>query len=166
MIRFGAWVLFCLCVAISLWFFGMPTPLTYVLGLDHTAGQAYAPTGEKVYGGAPFDLTNFLQRIGALLSNTSGIGGLLGLIGGGLVVSALTGFSSMYFVPVVILLFITNFVSMPITSDVLGTNCADANDASTCTQSAGIPVFIYYPLLVIFNFMTIMAAISFIRGGV
>lgn len=163
--RFGAYVMFMLCIGISLWFLGIPTGITYVLGIQPAAGLAYAPTGDAVYGGKPLDLTTFVQRIGQVFTSTNGIAALIG-IGTLLAVSSLTGFSSMYFIPAVLLIFITNFLALPISTDILGTHCTDAGVSSTCTQSAGIPPFIYYPILILFNVLTIMACISFIRGGV
>jgi len=157
--------LFMVCIGIGLWFLGIPTGLTYILGIEPTAGMAFAPTGDAVYGGKPLDLTTFVQRIGQVFTSTNGIAALLG-IGAAIVVSSLTGFSSMYFIPAVLLIFLTNFFALPISSDILGTHCSDATVSSTCTQSVGMPPFIYYPLLIVFNVLTILACTSFIRGGV
>ena len=166
MMRFGSYVLFTLCIGISLWFFGMPTSLSYNLGIAPNGGQAFSPTGEPVYGGVPLSATNFIQKIGQIFSNTSSIVSLLGIGVAAIGISALTGFSSMYFIPVVLLVFIFNFIAMPMSSEVLGTVCTSPTDPGSCTQTQGVPTFIYYPLLIIFNFLTIMSIISFIRGGV
>ena len=164
--RFFAYVLLTLCIAISLWFFQMPTPITYVLGVTHS-GQAYDPTGAAVYGGKPMEMTNFLQNIGKLFSTTDGIARLIGFVAATVALTSLTGFSSMYFVPVILLLFIVNFVAMPISQDILAPSCINNIDPALCmTQSNGLPAFIFYPLLILFNVLTVMACISFIRGGV
>ena len=163
--RFFAYTLLTLCIAISLWFFQMPTPITYVLGVSNT-GQAFDPTGKAVYGGKPMEQSDFLQKIGQLFSTTDGIARLIGFVLAGVALTALTGFSSMYFVPVILLLFITNFVAMPISQDVLAPNCINNIDPAACMANGAMPAFIFYPLLLIFNVLTVMACISFIRGGV
>jgi hypothetical protein len=162
---FGTWTFFTLCITIALYWVGIPSSLTYVLGVNPSHGQAYGPDGNPVYGGKPFEQTTFLQRLGQLFSTNSGIAALIGFFLAGVAVSALTGFSSMYFVPVIILLFITNFTAMPITNELLAPACI--NTTTECVgTSGGVPEFIYYPMLLLFNIVSLMASISFIRGGV
>ena len=48
MIRFGAYILLCICLTISLWFFGFQSPLTYVLGITPNNGQALDANGNPV----------------------------------------------------------------------------------------------------------------------
>jgi hypothetical protein len=168
MIRFGAYILLTMSIGISLWFFGITTPVTLILGIQpNGVGGAYDPTGVGVYQGKPFELSNFVQNIGQLMSSTGAITQLLGITAVVIGVTALTGFSSMYFIPVALLLFMVNYVAMPVSSDVLNASCMHATDPTACVNAGGgLPAFIYYPILLIFNMLTIMAIISFIRGGV
>lgn len=168
MMGFGTYTLFTMCIAISLFWFNMPTPLTYILGINSQGN--IDPTGSQVYAGRPMEQTNFLQKIGQLFSTPTGIAALLAFTATTLAVSALTGFSSMYFVPVVLLIFITNFVSLPIADDVLNPTCVQAADPGACVAHMnagdGLPTFLYYPILLIYNIMTVIACIAFVRGGV
>ncbi|MEO0272631.1 MAG: hypothetical protein ABIM30_06035 [candidate division WOR-3 bacterium] len=166
MMRFGAYVLFSICIGISLWLFGFTTPLTYVLGIDPQTSGATAPTGDAAYGGRPFDLKTFAERIGRLFSSQVEISKLL-LLGVAIGAAALTGFSSMYFIPVILLLFIVNFVSVPISPEIIYAQCAQAQNPDSCAEDiGGLPYTIRMPLLLILNSLALMSAISFIRGGV
>jgi hypothetical protein len=166
--RFGAFVLFMMCVGIAMWFLNFTTPLSYVLGISSTDGQAYSPNGESAYGGKPFEVTGFLERIGQFFSNPSNMGTAIGLLVVTLGLSALTGFSSMYFIPVLLMLFVVNYVVLPVNSDLLAGSCANAAQPNDCVKSigTGLPEVIYWPLMLIFNVITVMACLSFIRGGV
>lgn len=166
MMRFGAYVLFSISIGIALWLFGFTTPLTYVLGIDNNTSTALSPTQQPVYGGKPFDLKAFAERVGRLFSSQVEISKLL-MLGLAIGAAALTGFSSMYFIPVILLLFIVNFVSVPISPEILYPQCADAVNPDACaTEVGGIPYYIRMPMLLVFNTMALMSAISFIRGGV
>ena len=166
MIRYGAYVLLCLSIAISFWFFGFQSPLTYVLGINPSIGQAYSPDGSAAYAGQALDTTSFVQRLGQVATSSSEIVKMLGIAAAVVIIASLTGFSSMYFLPIVFLLFITNYVAMPITNNMLGTTCSDPNNSTTCVSQPGIPAFIYYPMLILMNSLCVMASMSFIRGGV
>jgi hypothetical protein len=153
-------------MSISLWFFGIPTALTYTLGLYPEGGQAYSATNSPVYRGEPIEPMSFLTRLGNLFSNPNGIASIIAIVAASIGIAALTGFSSMYFIPLIMLVFLFNYIAMPLSAGVLGTTCQSETAPSNCVEQQGLPSIIYYPLLLVFNIMTVLACISFIRGGV
>jgi len=177
MMRYGSYVLFLLCLGVGFYLVGMPSPVLYALGGDPSHGTPLDVYNNSVYSGRPLESSTFIQRIGNILSSPSTIGSLVLIL---VATAALSGFSSMYFIPVVILLIITNYVALPWGQ--YFTTCNTSTDAdyynatysmTTATayyqnalecQTYEVPY--YTPLLLFMNIMTVMAAISFIRGGV
>lgn len=149
--RFSAYVLLLLAISISLYFLGYKsivmdflTPKTAFSGngtsITYTPGtQAIpisCPTGNTYCSGQPNDANPMWFFFLILL----GAGGFTAL---------LLGFSAMFVIPAFILLAIANLVIMPY---------------SFITQS-GMPLFISVPLMVIFNIITVLAIVDFLRGG-
>jgi hypothetical protein len=94
-----------------------------------------------------------------------GLGALAAAAIGGALVLSVSGFSAIYIIPIFILAFIVNFLVVPI-SMFFDSSCAPvaAGAVQTCVVTGGIPSIIYYPFLLIFNIITVMAIISFVRG--
>lgn len=194
--RFGAYVLFMLGIAIAFMLAGKTNALFYVLGID---GQGPGPEATSVgssggvtgsipspgYGGVPVNMKDMGARFISILINPTSIGILVGLsvvaagvsllggVGSG-VTSNLTSFAALYFVPIVMFFFFANMLLVPVDQYLQQANCPgqysgdDPTLAITGQQcgSAQMPGAIYYPVLAIYNLCGIMALISFFKGGI
>lgn len=179
--RFGAYVLFLFAFACAFYMFGQKNAIQYVLGDTVTVnGTTISPLdtgGNAVYGGKPLDASTFAQRLISLFSSPSSIAALALILGVAGVVTALGGFSSIYFIPMVLVLIISNFVLMPFGSFFVFDQTCSAqvftqqfNNTSIVSsmlaqcQTAQIPF--YEPIILFFNIITVLAIVSFVRGGV
>lgn len=171
------WTLACVCIAIVFYFLGHTSPVMYAMGIGQTG--ALDTAGNPVYGGKPIDQSTFVQNLGSMLFNPTSMLLLLGIVGIGLVAGAAglfqqaTSFAAIYLVPLFIYVFIMNYVVMPWSMFFVDSSCDSAamaagtltpEQAAACGTNA-VPDIIKWPILLLFNFMTVWAAIIFIRGG-
>ena len=198
--RYASYIILMFSIAFAFYLFGQTSAIAYVLGYNNQS--PLSTNGEPVYGNQLIDSTNFAQRIGQVLSAPAMMQTLLGLGVATIIIAALTGFSSMYFIPLIILLLISPYLLMPIgmfmqdpacsqysPNGVIGAADAyaiahgtarsgngwsypNANYASAADQySSCLAVSHNYmpyadALRLLLNILTVLAAISFVRGGV
>lgn len=167
--RFSSYVGLMLCLSLGFYLMGQPSALLYILGCGNS-GTAIDSTGSSTYGCSPISITSMINRMGQMITSLPSQGSLIGLgtaaaaaIGTAILVSV-SGFSAIYIIPIFILAFIVNFLVVPV-SMFLPAVCSPtaAGTISTCTANS-LPDIIYMPFLLIFNVITVMAIVSFVRG--
>lgn len=87
-----------------------------------------------------------------IYKRTSVLGAILIMISaaGIALVALISGYSALYIIPAIILIAILNFVVFPM----------------SFVLDPAIPEIIAYPLAVLFNILTVVAAVAFVRGDV
>lgn len=186
---FFNWTLLCICIGIVFLFLGHPSPVFYALGIGQEGAQVPNPDGgtSSAYGGKPIDIGKMVGNLGNILVSPTSLFLLIALAVGGLIPGAAqvlqqgTSFAAFFLVPLFIYLFIMNYVVMPWSMFFVNSNCPGVESGSltpeqtAACQTATFPVIsipntdvginIQWPILLLFNFFTVQAAISFIRGG-
>jgi hypothetical protein len=183
------WTLACVCMGIVFYFLGHTSPVLYILGVGQTG--ALNTNGTSVYNARPVDSAAFAMGLGSVLTSSTSMLLLLGIGVLGLTLAAATGllqqvgsFAAIYLIPLFMYLFLMNYVVMPWSSFFINSNC-EGNTAtmtpeqaaacygtvptdgppSTTNTGGAVPDAIKWPILLIFNFMTVWSVITFIRGG-
>jgi hypothetical protein len=198
--RFGSYVMLMFAIAFAFYMFGQTSAIAYVLGYSDNQSPLDS-SGNPVFNNQAIESTSFLSRMGQILSSQSSIQTLLGLGVVAIGAAALTGFSSMYFIPLILLVLLAPYLLMPVGMFMDDPSCsiysstgtigsADAEAiAHNTTRSGmgwsypstynsaqeefehcvsisqnGLP---YKDVIRLFlNIITILAIISFVRGGV
>lgn len=142
--RLGAYVFLLFSISVILHFLGYQDVLSYIFDMHQNGIMEISCTQEQQAEGC-VGIINLILEV--ILSPT----GVLTTIGlAGLFVAALiTGFSAMYLIPLLILLAILNLLVFPFSFIFDGT----------------MPVLISTPLILFFNFLTILTITNFVRGG-
>lgn len=134
--RFSGYVLLLFSISLVFYLMGFKSVLLVTL-FDNQGGDAFEPQG---FLGKVAEGTLAPQNAIALL----GIG-----VVATLAVSLVAGYAAIYIIPMAILIMILNFVVYPFSFII---------DPAT-------PDIIKFPLVVFFNILSILALLSFIRGG-
>ena len=217
--RFGSYILLMFSIAFAFYLFGQQSAIAYVLGTENkqttitsnlTAGESpLDSTGNPVYNNQIIEPTTILQNVGTILSSTLNIQNLVTMgafLAIAVTAAALTGFSSMYFIPLILLILFVPYLMMPIgmfiddpacliwsptgaigSHDKIALETGAARDYpsdtgnpgsmsptgkyasaaaqySACISKTALP---YKDVIRLFiNILTVLAFISFIRGGV
>ena len=181
------WTLACVCMGIVFYFLGHTSPVLYILGVGH-AGSLNV-NGTSAYNARPIDSGAFATGLGQVLTSSTSLLLLLGIGVLGLTLAAATGllqqvgsFAAIYLIPLFMYLFLMNYVVMPWSSFFINSNCAEITSGGALTTeqqaacfgttqdmntntSGSVPDNIKWPILLIFNFMTVWSVVTFIRGG-
>jgi hypothetical protein len=176
------WTLFCVCIGIVFLILGHPSPVFYMLGVGQQG--ALNTNGTSVYNAKPVDSAAFVTALGGVLTSSTSMLLLLGIGIIGLSIAAATGllqqvgsFAAIYLIPLFMYLFLMNYVVMPWSMFFVNSNCDSAAMAagtltpaqvSACQadpNNVAIPDTIKWPILLLFNFMTVWSVVTFIRGG-
>ena len=180
------WTLACVCIGIVFYFLGHTSPVFYILGVGQEG--ALNTNGTSAYNGRPVDSGAFAVNLGRVLTSSTSMLLLLGIGVLGLTLAAATGllqqvgsFAAIYLIPLFMYLFLMNYVVMPWSMFFIDSNCGGVTtgtltpaQADACyssvpaegtTNSGAVPDNIKWPILLIFNFMTVWSVITFIRGG-
>lgn len=195
--RFGSYILMMFSIAFAFYLFGQPTAIEYVLGIDGPEGPVRADA-TPTYNGVVVDPMSILTNAAQLLSSTVNIQSLIGLVLIVVTAAALTGFSSMYFIPLVLLILFVPYLLMPIglfmgntqaclvfsQSGEIGAHDFAAISANTtrdypargfasaaaeytnCMENSKYSMPYRDVIMLFLNIITVLAMISFIRGGV
>ena len=202
--RFGSYILLMFSIAFAFYLFGQPTAIEYVLGVSR---PGYGPGGSigpvradatPTYNGVVVDPVSILTNAARLLSSTVNIQSLIGLTLLVVTAAALTGFSSMYFIPLVLLILFIPYLLMPVglfmgntqaclvfsQSGAIGAHDFNAIAANTtrdypdrgfasaaaeytnCMNNSRYEMPYRDVIMLFLNIITVLAMISFIRGGV
>jgi hypothetical protein len=178
------WTLACVCISIVFYFLGHTSPVLYAMGVGQTG--AVNTAGNPAYGGKPLDAQAFVTALANVITSPTSMALLLGITVLGLVAGATgllqqsTSFAAIYIIPLFIYLFMMNYVVMPWSMFFVDSNCQGVSSISPGTtgsltpeqaNACGVSAFggdagiIKWPILLLFNFFTVWAAITFIRGG-
>jgi hypothetical protein len=180
------WTLACVCIAIVFFFLGHTSPVLYAMGVGQNG--ALDSNSNPAYGGKPLDQGKFVQSLAGVLTNPTSLlllagfsaAAILAYVGGAVgLFQQMTSFAAIYLIPLFIYLFIMNYVVMPWSSFFMDSNCptvstgvltpeqtqACQTDVLPSITSGGVSINLKWPILLLFNFFTVWAAITFIRGG-
>jgi len=141
--RFTAYVMLMICLSLVLFFMG-GSPLVHIYNSEAGAN------GEFVQINNPCDIDDTecnQQYEGALLQS---FGSVIAAGALGVVLSLILGYSAMYVIPLVMILVILNFFVFPV-SELFGT----LSEFS----------YLYIPIVVIYNVLTVLAIAHFVRGS-
>jgi hypothetical protein len=148
--RFSAYVMFLLAVSLPLYFLGYNSVVgEFITPHPITTGNAslnFAPGNQTIQIGCDTGDPYCQQQ----QSQPSVLWIFLALLLGAFILATLlTGFAAMYVIPAIILIGVVNLVVLPY----------------SFIQTSGMPLVISIPLLVIFNFITVIASVDLVRGG-
>jgi hypothetical protein len=176
------WTLACVCIGIVFYFLGYTSPVMYAMGVGQNG--AVNTAGNPAYAGKPIDQAAFVRSLANMLISPTNMLLLAGIVLAGAVAGAAgllqqsTSFAAIYLIPLFMYLFLMNYVIMPWSMFFVDSNCESVSNltpgnstlspeaANACGTTAFNDVgIIKWPILLLFNFMTVWAAITFIRGG-
>lgn len=157
MSSFTAYVILLFCISLALYFVGYTSPLLQYYncqGQNSLSGTDIVQGSGHAIQNCP-GVANGTQSAGianAFINDTTGLIliGFVALIASGIISNLLgQGYSAIYIIPLLILMAVLNLVVFPM---------------SFITQSA-MPDILKIILIVFFNLLTVLAIISFVRGG-
>lgn len=99
--------------------------------------------------GGTMDFVNLLKTLAQAILSDEGISILLGVAITGLVATLLGGFGAMYIFPILMLLTFANYLLFPL----------------SFLLDQSLPDIVKLPLIVLFNLLTLLTIITFVRGG-
>jgi hypothetical protein len=137
-------------LAVVFYFMGYQSPLLEVLANQGcTQSELEAAEAAGVSINCAMDVQSFVAKLASNITTDTSLQGLIGVAIIGFAVSLLTGFATMYIIPLIMLMVFLNYVVFPISfiADPL------------------LPDMVKIPLFVFFNLLGIMAIVSFVRGS-
>ena len=99
--------------------------------------------------GGTLDFDGVLKTLTQAILSDEGLSILLGVAITGLVATLIGGFGAMYVFPIVMLLVFANYMLFPL----------------SFLLDQSLPEIIKLPLIVLFNLLTLLTIITFVRGG-
>lgn len=148
--RLFSYIILLFSLSLVFFFLGYTSPLSAVLANQGcTQAQIAAAQAAGTSLNCIMDTQSFITALASNITSSTSLNTLLGIAAVGFAISLLTGFTTIYLVPLIMLLVFLNYVVFPISfiADPL------------------LPDFVKIPLFVFFNILTVMAMVSFIRGG-
>ena len=148
--RWENYVLFLFSLSVVFYFFGYTSPLMKTLS---NQGCTDAKIAEAKANGTELncvvDAASLLKAIAQNITSDKSLEDLLLISVVGFAALLLTGFGTIYLIPLIMLLTLLNYVVFPI----------------SFIADPALPDFVKYPLVVFFNLLTVFAISSYVRGG-